>query len=191
MTQNEIMTQMQKGIWVTCHVFAGMPSIPDELLEEILQEAWLRYLENDPDSDERRDPFLAGKRAAAAFLRRERGQYKSLSLEPSISVAAHDEEDRELCLDIVATLEDIFLQQRRKRGDRGAAAAKRDAKILSLLVAGYSDDGIALELSLSPTSVKRYRNQIRRRLEAIANTEMDYVPAWSISKNDVDTGDAV
>ena len=65
-------------------------------------------------------------------------------------------------------LTDLFLKFRSKRGRRGYEASLRDAKICKMILAGYSNEGIAQELGQSPDNVRRYRTDIRRRLTKIA-----------------------
>jgi len=45
----------------------------------------------------------------------------------------------------------------------------RDVAILQLVLEGYTNEGIAQELGLTPASIKRYRSEIRRKLEEEAN----------------------
>jgi len=61
--------------------------------------------------------------------------------------------------------DDDDLKHRTKGGVRGYNASKRDAKICSLILAGYGNEGIAQELGISRGSVRRYRTDIRNRLE--------------------------
>lgn len=74
--------------------------------------------------------------------------------------------------DLRPKVEKILLDYRQKKGGRGKRAAERDATILELLTWGYSDDGIALELSIPYTSVREYRKIIKKSLRlALAKTE--------------------
>lgn len=77
-------------------------------------------------------------------------------------VRQHDE--RALADDLAAELFDMFVEQRQKRGRRGASAAQRDVQIISLLVAGFSNEGIGLEIGISAHDVAHYRKQIQARL---------------------------
>ncbi len=65
-------------------------------------------------------------------------------------------------------LADLFLKHRSKKGRRGKNASLRDAKICNLILAGYSNDGIAQEMGISRHNVRRYRTDIRARLAKIA-----------------------
>lgn len=62
-------------------------------------------------------------------------------------------------------LADLFLKHRKKKGRRGYNAAVRDAKICNLILAGYSNAGIAQELGISEHNIRRYRTDIRKRLK--------------------------
>ncbi len=71
---------------------------------------------------------------------------------------------RSLSDDLVDELFELFLQSRKKRGQRGALASQRDVRIVSLLVAGYNNEGIGLELGIDAHDVAHYRRQIQNRL---------------------------
>lgn len=68
-----------------------------------------------------------------------------------------------------AKLADMFLKHRTKRGQRGYDASLRDAKICKLILEAYSNEGIAQEMEISPHNVRRYRTDIRNRLNKIAD----------------------
>lgn len=74
----------------------------------------------------------------------------------------HD--DRSLSDDLSSELFTMFLESRKKRGARGAAASQRDVRIVALLVAGFSNEGIGLELGIDAHAVAHYRRQIQNRL---------------------------
>lgn len=63
-----------------------------------------------------------------------------------------------------ARLAEILLMGRRRRGARGAAAARREAQIVNLLMQGYESAGICQELGLPYTCVNSYRQRIRQSL---------------------------
>ena len=52
-----------------------------------------------------------------------------------------------------------------KRG-RAVYAAARDANIILMLLQGFSYEGIAMELGISPASVRRYASVARAHIEA-------------------------
>lgn len=76
---------------------------------------------------------------------------------------------RRLRREFAEALTEAFLDQRVKKGARGAAAASRDVSILDLSIQGYSDDGIAMELGCTPASAKSWRRDIKARLRRIAD----------------------
>lgn len=78
-------------------------------------------------------------------------------------------------------LADLFLKYRSKKGRRGYNASLRDAKICNLILAGYSNDGIGQEMDISAHNVRRYRTDIRARLQKIKDA--------CILKEDVDLRD--
>ncbi len=64
-------------------------------------------------------------------------------------------------------LADMFLKHRVKRGRRGYEASLRDARICKLILGGYGNEGIAQEMGISPHNVRRYRTDIKLRLNKI------------------------
>lgn len=71
---------------------------------------------------------------------------------------------RQLSDDLADALFNMFLASRKKRGQRGVAASERDVHIVALLVAGFSNEGIGLELGVDAHDVAHYRRQIQNRL---------------------------
>ena len=74
----------------------------------------------------------------------------------------HD--NRGLSDDLADALFDLLLASRKKRGQRGAAASQRDVRIVALLVGGFNNEGIGLELGMSAHDVAHYRREIQNRL---------------------------
>ena len=77
-------------------------------------------------------------------------------------IRRHDH--RTLSDELADALFDMFLASRKKRGQRGAAASRRDVRIVALLVAGFSNEGIGLELGIDAHDVAHYRREIQNRL---------------------------
>lgn len=62
----------------------------------------------------------------------------------------------------------MMYEARSKRGVRGEMATDRDVAILVCLLRGWGNAEIARELGLTADHIKKYRQQIVRRLEGIA-----------------------
>jgi DNA-binding CsgD family transcriptional regulator len=62
----------------------------------------------------------------------------------------------------------MMYEARSKRGVRGEMATDRDLAILVCLLRGWGNAEIARELGLTADHIKKYRQQIVRRLESIA-----------------------
>lgn len=73
-------------------------------------------------------------------------------------------DDRALSDALAEELFKLLLASRKKRGQRGSAASERDVRIIAMVVAGYSNDGIGLEMACSAHDVAHYRRQIQNRL---------------------------
>lgn len=165
-----------------------------EDFDDMVQEAYLYWLDHiQPGEDERpiRQQegycFYSAKFSTLRYLSRRARQWKA---EQAALAAAtwldggSGSESRCLHIDVAQELLAAFYGQRAKQGCRGAEAAIRDVAILDMVQQGYCDDGIALELGLAPASIKRYRNQIRRRLEHILSGNQSKLSAWTARKAD-------
>lgn len=62
----------------------------------------------------------------------------------------------------------LYASRKHAGGERATQAADRDLAILWLISRGFSNEGIAQELGQSPANIRRYRVEIRERLEHIA-----------------------
>lgn len=69
---------------------------------------------------------------------------------------------------MVVTLTQLFLGDRRQRHGRAVAGALRQVQIVDLLLQGYRNDAIALELGMTVNAVKRARASIKTSLAAHA-----------------------
>lgn len=89
----------------------------------------------------------------------------------SLDLPAADDEPRVgLPEEITVPLwEMLYASRKRAGGERAAQAADRDLAILWFISRGFSNEGIAQELGQSPANIRRYRVDIRERLERIAN----------------------
>ncbi len=141
-----------------------------ELIDDLMQEAYLGWHRHGHKAAD--DPISAwtyacrvARSAALHYLRSEREQRQMAGLlveRQRLGRCATQLPD-----EIAEALLAEFYGQRKKKGRRGAEAAIQEVVILSLLYAGYSNDGIAVETGLSPVSIKTYRQRIRRRLRKI------------------------
>lgn len=142
--------------------------LPPTDRDDAIQECWERWLSATPGSDEVDDPFLCAKRAIARWWKRESRHYGMAPEEMIPYFASRGSSKKELDWQIVSALcSEFYAQRARQGGDRAAKAAARDAMIVALLYAGFSDEAIALEIGSTYSSVRTYRKQIKRRLRLI------------------------
>lgn len=136
---------------------------PADLYADLYQQAALRLIESGATDD--RTMFRVAYRGAAQeyqrYYRYRRGQLMLAQLRR----AGHSEGG--LSPDVAAQLAELLLKCRAKRGERGKRAAWRDVQICDFLSRGYSDDGIALEMGLSYTSVREYRKRLKEKLRQL------------------------
>lgn len=144
--------------------FIGRLPTPDEV-EEYTSEAWVRWLAT-TDPAERANPALAAKRAVAAAWQRDR-RYHAARLEFVRNPPRHWGQRDGLPDEIRGELERRLLALRKKQGERGRRAARRDVAILNLIAQGYSDEGIALEIGATYASVRTYRKHLKNSLKSI------------------------
>lgn len=125
----------------------------------------------------RRDPkgyeFVSAKNEAMKFILSQIFR-EGMIVEFDDSQNYEDEEDLNFISEFgqsldEAKLADMFLKHRKKKGQRGYEASKRDARICKLLLEGYGNIGIAQELGIPETHVRRYRTDINKRLQKLAN----------------------
>ena len=69
---------------------------------------------------------------------------------------------------VIASLVNLFLAAKTQRRGRAVEAARRDVRLLDLLVQGYRNEGIALELDMTVNAVKAARARIKTVLAAEA-----------------------
>ena len=166
-TNEEITKSFRAGaFWVLYRYAAWGDSLIALCLDDITQTAWCRYLSGQDRTD---DLFRIGKHAAQEYVRKNGSFYRNVAFLSDEVEGTKSETSSDFTFPS-DTLEEAFLQQRNKKGDRGRKAAARDVKILEMIIQGYSNDGIALEIGSTPTSVATYRKQIRRRLADFAKT---------------------
>jgi DNA-binding NarL/FixJ family response regulator len=147
------------------YILAYAPDPPTLLneMEDIIQSAWVAYLENPED----RPPFRVGINTAARIKERLHHKAKAEDLAGRV---AH-EHRRSQGLPTLNQLTEIFLNARQKKGERGAKAARQDAKIIILAATGNSDAYIARELGLSEKSIPRLRLNARRVLTRVGHSD--------------------
>lgn len=134
--------------------------------EDVSASAALGYVKGSQKGQPERYEFRAAKNEAMKFIIDQvfkHGQTSQLREGDALDDLGAEIES-EFQVD-ESHLADLFLKQRTKKGGRGWDASKRDAKICALILAGYGNVGIAHELSISRGSVRRYRTDIRKRLE--------------------------
>jgi len=183
--------QFRNGAAFLLRYWVGLPhQAINDIIEDCVQVAWCRYLEKPMD-----DLFKCGKFAAQEYIRKNGKFYSSTRQIDETDhewtpTTSRDPIDMEISEELVAE----FYHQRRPSGpedgradrtggQRRLDAAYRDALIADLIHQGYSDDGIALETGFTYWTVRKYRQQIKRRLAAMLaakqkNTESSYCPAW-------------
>lgn len=73
--------------------------------------------------------------------------------------------------DVRRRLYEIFLNSRKKKGQRGRLAAMREVFIVNAVYRGDNDDSIAQDLGIPRDHAKAYRLRARGRLEAYCKKE--------------------
>lgn len=135
---------------------------PPDLYADLYQAAALRCVEEGDGN-----LFISAKRGASAEYQRYYRYRNGDALLRNLRRAGWKEGGID---EIRPAVEKLFLDCRRKRGERGAAAACRDAEILDMLTRGYSDEGISLELGIPWVSIREYRKIIKRNLRKALDT---------------------
>lgn len=183
---NSVHDNLEHGVRIAPR-FAGLLA-GEDLFSEFLQEAWLRYLSR---PDEQSDPVRCGKAAANAFMRRWNRDTDHVTASCyNDALEAESLRVRELRFPMPEYMRerllDEFRAQRKKKGDRGEAAAARDVEILDLLWQGYRDREICQSMSISYWALRTYRRQLKIRLEHMlervqqsAGDGNRYVAAWA------------
>ena len=135
---------------------------------DIYQAAALGSVKAKKVTDNDRYEFQAAKNEAMKFI-------ISQIFESGKTTRFEDYENYESNPEFVSQLEidenqlaDLFLKHREKKGQRGYDASKRDAQICKLILSGYGNLGIAQEMGISKHNIRRYRTDIRARLQKIA-----------------------
>ena len=92
------------------------------------------------------------------------GDYRSIEEQ---MIAAEEEDTRLLLIEAAApTIIEIMMAARSQKRGRAVYAAARDANIILMLLQGFSYEGIAMELGISPASVRQYASVARAHIEA-------------------------
>ena len=135
-----------------------------EVMADLKQAAWLGIMKATKAG--RQDAGYLFGAAWREALKTFEAVYRRTA--PTDGVASDDDE-RELPDELALELVELLAQSRARTGGRRALrAATREVYILAEVVRGRPDEGIALDLGLSPNSVKVYRQRIRSRLADLA-----------------------
>lgn len=159
----------------------GQPRWSSEDWEDGQQEARLAVWQY-RDRDER-NQFLRARSAVLNYYTRQIAAHNPLSTMPlRVESVGATIEDNTAALpgQVVARLVNLFLAARSQRRGRAVQAAVRDVRIVDLLVQGYNNDGVALELGMSVDHVKRARAFIKTTLRTEAERTQERT--WTASR---------
>lgn len=146
-----------------------MEVFPDQFAD-LVHDGILSYLEKKGEPWPDDDPISAwyyayqcGKSAALMWMRREARKREA--------AATYAEVQRlggvgEITQETKQRLFQVFLESRKKRGQRGLMAAARDVAIFTMAADRATNDEIAQAMGLSPNSIKTLRKRARDRLRS-------------------------
>lgn len=91
-----------------------------------------------------------------SFIQNEEGE----GIIDELPSTSEQEPGQPLADEIIQLLAEIFAVE------ESTASAVRDARIVAMVIAGHTNEGIAKSMGIRPCSIKRYRSNIRRMMEA-------------------------
>ncbi len=173
---NEIDQALRAGVWRAMKEFP-VEHCPTDLLEDCLGDAWLTWLSHPRQADDeiglRRLAMSVGRQVAINRIMRKTPRWSTnlTAREQELWQAAARAEEREgLSYEISERLYAHFLKQRKRGGKRTQDAAARDLAIIQMVTEGYTNEGIAHVLGLSPNSIPALRKLIRRALRKLGDS---------------------
>jgi len=176
LNEQESLKSIRHGVFSALHAWGLHDNV--NFFDDLIQNAytyWYAHESEDNDYNLEQEKvycFNAARIATKKFLSLRTRQWKAEQKCERYYYSSHLSNNKRKFEqpELVEELKSILYAQRKKGGHRGKTAADQEVRIIQMVVEGYNDDGIGMELNLKPDTIRHYRNIIRRRLEQHIST---------------------